>query len=219
MKPILLNKNQVLEIGQKKAEFVINSGIKAVLIIKKSGKFTVNIKKDGNVQVLYFIRHQSALDSKVIINLEGTGAEARVSGALHGHRNDRHQVKINLNHNVKQTKGYILVKGVYEGKSRGNINGLIKIDKKAQQVDSLFTNNVLLLDQAMAISKPQLEIEANDVRASHGSTTSRVDQEQLFYLTSRGIKKKVAEKMIISGFLNEAIRRFPRKVLPLIVKK
>ena len=84
--------------------------------------------------------------------------------------------------------------------------GLIKVDPEAQETNALQTNrNLLLSKEAEADSLPGLEILANDVRCTHGATTSRLDQEELFYLLSRGIDKKSAESIISLGFIEEII--------------
>jgi Fe-S cluster assembly protein SufD len=101
------------------------------------------------------------------------------------------------------TSGNIAIRGVYEQTSRAVFSGLIKIEKEAQQTDSYFRDDVLLLDDAIAGSLPTLEIEANDVKASHSSTTSRIHDDQLFYVQSRGISRQGAQNLIIQGFLGK----------------
>ena len=87
---------------------------------------------------------------------------------------------------------------------------MIKVDPAAQQTNALQTNrNLLLSKEAEANSLPGLEILANDVRCTHGATTSRLDQEELFYLLSRGIDRKTAESLISLGFLEEIIEKIP----------
>jgi Fe-S cluster assembly protein SufD len=86
--------------------------------------------------------------------------------------------------------------------------GMIRVDPVAQQTNALQTNrNLLLSKEAEANSLPGLEILANDVSCTHGATTSRLDQEELFYLLSRGIDKKSAESLISLGFIEEIIAR------------
>ena len=87
-----------------------------------------------------------------------------------------------------------------------SIFATFKVDSGAQETNALQTNrNLLLSKEAEADSLPGLEILANDVRCTHGATTSRLDQEELFYLLSRGIEKKSAESLISLGFIEEII--------------
>lgn len=214
-----LRNHQILEINHPVTTVQVGSGVQGTIFIRRAQQVTVNVEKNGHIEVVFFMRHKPLPGCTIIIHLLGKGATARVSGSLHGHQHDQQTVEVMMHHAAPNTKGDILIRGVFQDQSRGFISGLLRIDKKAQGVDSYFADDVLLFDQAMAIAEPRLEILANDVRASHGSTTGRVDEEQLFYLMSRGLKKEVAEKMIISGFLNKVISRFPEAVLPIISQK
>ena len=85
---------------------------------------------------------------------------------------------------------------------------MIKVENEARFTDALQTNrNLLMNDEAEADSMPGLEISANEVKCSHGATTSRIDEQELFYLLSRGIKKKNAEKLIALGFFEEIVEK------------
>ena len=101
-------------------------------------------------------------------------------------------------------------KNVLQDQSKAIFSGLIRVDPEAQHTNALQTNrNLLLSKEAEADSLPGLEILANDVRCTHGATTSRLNQEELFYLLSRGIKKKNAESLICLGFLEEILDKIP----------
>ena len=85
-------------------------------------------------------------------------------------------------------------------------SGLIKVENDAQNTNSYQTNrNLLLSDDSEADSMPGLEILANEVKCSHGATTSKIDDQELFYLLSRGISRSVAERLIVLGFFEEVI--------------
>ncbi|MFH0804595.1 MAG: SufD family Fe-S cluster assembly protein [Patescibacteria group bacterium] len=142
------------------------------------------------------------VSAEASVELRGTGAVAFVSAEFHGRGHDQHQFSVNIHHHAKRTKGDILVRGVYEGLSSGHFRGLLKIHPRAHEANSYFADNVLLFDRGRATSIPTLEILANDVRASHGSTTSRINPEQLFYLRSRGLSRPQAATNIISGFFH-----------------
>lgn len=88
--------------------------------------------------------------------------------------------------------------------------GLIKVFPKAQRTDAYQTNrNLILSKKAEAIALPNLEIEADDVRCSHAATVGQLDEEELFYIMSRGISREMAEKLVVFGFFGEVLDRLP----------
>ena len=100
----------------------------------------------------------------------------------------------------------MLFKGAVRDASNAVYSGIIIVDPGAQKTDAYQTNRNLLLDRdSHAVSIPQLEIAANDVKCSHGSTTGPVPEDQRFYLMSRGIPKTLAESMLVRGFLEEVL--------------
>jgi len=104
----------------------------------------------------------------------------------------------------------LLYKGVLKDTARAVFSGLIKVRPGAQKTDAYQTNrNLLLSDSARADSIPNLEIEANDVRCSHGASVGPIDKEQLFYLMARGLSRKAAERMIVDGFFEPIVNRIP----------
>jgi Fe-S cluster assembly protein SufD len=99
-------------------------------------------------------------------------------------------------------------KGILGGKSRGIFNGIVEIDRNAQKANSSQLNNNLLLSlNAEADSKPQLNIYADDVKATHGSTVGAINQDELFYLQSRAISKTTATNLLTRGYLSELVYR------------
>ncbi len=108
----------------------------------------------------------------------------------------------------------LLYKNALLDKSRTIFSGMILVEPDAQQTDAYQTNrNLLLSPQAEANSLPGLEIEANDVKCSHGATTGQIDDDQLYYLRSRGIPKEVAYELLVFGFFEEIIEKFDNEEL------
>ena len=111
-------------------------------------------------------------------------------------------------HEAPHTASDLLYKNSLDDTARTIFSGLIRVDPGAHQTDAYQkVRNLLLSDEAEANSAPGLEIEANDVRCTHGATSGQIEEEELFYLMSRGISKKAAQKLIVHGFLQEAIDR------------
>jgi Fe-S cluster assembly protein SufD len=111
-------------------------------------------------------------------------------------------------HQAPNTKSDLLYKNALLDKSRTIFSGLIVVDPDAQKTDAYQSNrNLMLSDDAESNSLPGLEIQANDVRCTHGATSSRIDPEQEFYLKSRGIPPKAANELLIFGFFEEVLNR------------
>src|SRR6185436_11207214 len=102
----------------------------------------------------------------------------------------------------------LLYKGALQDRSRLVWRGMIKVDKDAQKTDGYQRNdNLILSDHARSDSIPGLEIEADDVRCTHGSTAGRVDDEQVFYARCRGLTRKEAIRMVVTGFFQQVFDR------------
>lgn len=105
-------------------------------------------------------------------------------------------------HIAPDTTSNLMIKVICDDQSRLNSNNMIRIHKGAQRSNAEQANkNILLSKTARAVSIPQLEIEANDVRCKHGAAVSTLDQEQLFYLQSRGIEASQTRAMLVAAFL------------------
>ncbi|HEX3728237.1 MAG TPA: Fe-S cluster assembly protein SufD [Opitutaceae bacterium] len=111
-------------------------------------------------------------------------------------------------HEAPNTKSDLLYKNALLDKARTIFSGLIIVDPDAQKTDAYQSNrNLMLSDEAEANSLPGLEIQANDVRCTHGATTARIDAEQEFYLKARGIPTALANHLLVSGFFEDALER------------
>jgi Fe-S cluster assembly scaffold protein SufB len=114
-----------------------------------------------------------------------------------------YELNLKMSHLVPDTFGRVMIKGVAENGARIRVKGLVKIEKGAQNTDSFLTMKILLLDKKSgATAEPELEILANKIKASHAASVGKIDEEQLFYLKSRGVNEKEAKEMIVKGFIN-----------------
>ena len=152
------------------------------------------------------------------LHLEGEGAEAKLSGCYFGSERQHYDFHTYQNHVVGHSVSDLLFKGALRGRARTIYQGLIKIHKDAQRSDAYQANrNLILSDKARADSIPSLEIEANDVRCTHGATVGQVDDDQLFYLMSRGLTPHEAERLVIGGFFAPVLDRIPADSLRALV--
>ncbi len=146
----------------------------------------------------------------VSVDLVGEGAEARVSGMFFAEDDQHMTYNTQQRHLAPRTSSDLLFKGALTGSSRSVWRGMIYVAPGARFIDGYQANRNLLLDPAArSDSIPGLEILNNDVRCTHGSTVGKIDQEQLFYLLSRGIPRKEAEQLVIQGFFEDILSRFP----------
>ncbi|MBI4058455.1 SufD family Fe-S cluster assembly protein [Candidatus Gottesmanbacteria bacterium] len=140
-------------------------------------------------------------ESSVEVNLVEAGAQADIYGIVIGANSNTPALHTYQNHLAPQTTSNLLVKSALFERSRFSYEGYIRVHKKAQHADAYQRNeNLMLSPEAKADSKPALEILANDVRCTHSATVGKVDEEQLFYLRSRGISRKRAYELLIEGF-------------------
>ncbi len=112
-------------------------------------------------------------------------------------------------HRSPNTRSDLLFKSALDDRSHSSYTGVIIIDRGAQRSDAYQANrNLLLGEGARADTEPMLEIEADDVRCTHGATVGPVDEEQLFYARSRGLAPDVAARLIVDGFFQEVFEKF-----------
>ena len=145
-------------------------------------------------------------DIKVTTDHEGASCSVdglyMVDGSQH---TDTHSV---IDHRQPHCTSRQLYKGILDGKSRAVFNGKVFVRHGAQQTDAQQTNkNLLLSSEAQIDTKPQLEIYADDVKCTHGAAVGQLDDDELFYLESRGINPSLAKNMLTYGFAEEVIER------------
>jgi Fe-S cluster assembly protein SufD len=146
------------------------------------------------------------IKNEIHCNLLENYSSCFVNGIMLLDGNQHHELKTNVNHKFENCKSSQLIKSVLLDKSNGTYQGKIYVDKTAQKTNGYQLSKALILSESSQFnSKPELEIYADDVKCSHGSTTGNIDENSVFYLMSRGLTKQQANKLIVEGFLNEAI--------------
>jgi Fe-S cluster assembly protein SufD len=142
--------------------------------------------------------------------LVGAGATGVQVAVYFGEGQQMHDFRTLQHHVAPKTTSDLLFKGAVEGHAKSVYTGLIRIGKDAKGSNAFQTNrNLKLSEGAWAESVPNLDIENNDVRCSHASTVGPVDEDQRFYLESRGVPPAIAERLIVLGFFDEVIERLP----------
>ena len=152
--------------------------------------------------------------SNLETTLAGDGARSELLGILLGEARQHFDTHTLQDHQAPHTFSDLLYKSALAGQAQSIYTGLIRIAKQAQKSDAYQANRNLLLSQgATADSIPMLEIEADDVRCTHGVAVGPVDEDQAFYLMSRGLSRPEAERLIVEGFFDPIFRRIPAEDL------
>jgi Fe-S cluster assembly protein SufD len=148
------------------------------------------------------------LRNDVFNNVNGKNCHSELNGVFAPIEKQHFDNHTTINHFVADCKSFENYKGVIKESGVGVFNGKVIVHQDAQKIEAFQKNNNILIDEESKIySKPELEIYADDVRCSHGSTTGRFDEEALFYLRSRGISVKKSLELMTLGFINEVIEK------------
>ena len=142
--------------------------------------------------------------------LLGPGAHSDMLGLYFGDEDQHFDHNTSQDHMAPDTGSDLLYKGALDERSRAAFRGIIRVHPVAQRTDAYQTNrNLLLSDEARADSLPNLEIQADDVKCSHGASVGQLDAETVFYLLSRGMSRQQAERLVVLGFLRDVMVRLP----------
>lgn len=148
------------------------------------------------------------------VHLDGRGASAQVNGVTFATSKQQLSYYTQQTHHQPDTRSDLLYKEVCRDKSRVVWRGMIKVDPDAQKTDGYQRNDALMLSaDARTDAIPGLEIEADDVRCTHGATAGRVDDEQIFYAMCRGLSRYEAMHMIVEGFFAQVYDRIPMELV------
>lgn len=179
-----------------------------------------NVAQDGAIRSLNVSLGAHFSKNSIASTLAKAGAQAEMLGLYFTDENqvlDNHTFQ---DHVAPYASSDLLFKGAVKDRSRSVYSGLIRVAEKAFGTDAYQANrNLSLSEHARVDTMPNLEIGANDVRCTHGATVSRIEDEYLFYLMSRGINRTEAEKLMIDGFFAEVIDRVPVPQVQEIVQR
>ncbi len=170
----------------------------------------VSARRDTRVATFNVALGADLSRADVTSRLLGPGSDSEMLALWFGDSDQHFDHHTLQHHAAPHAHSDLLFKGALTDRASSVFRGLIRVDKGAQLTDAYQTNrNLLLSDGAKATSLPNLEIEADDVRCSHGATIGQVESGQLFYLMSRGLDRQQAERLLVFGFLDEVLGRLP----------
>jgi len=192
-----------------------NSGLEVVTLQAMNEKNSVNfsnrkafIEKDAKMSWYMGLFGAQLSRYKIDNIMKGQGASAEDVEIIFGNNDQSFDVTSNLIHYGPNTRGRVLSKSVMKDKSKSLFKGMIKIDKNGKSAESYLAGHAILLDKgAKSDTIPGLEIETNEVRATHSASVAQIDENQIFYLMSRGLNNEEAKREIVSGFLEPLSRK------------
>jgi len=159
------------------------------------------LDEDATLNNSSFVFSKGESREEIRVRMQGQGSNANIDGLILGGKKSKNEILTKVSHLNKNSKSNQNIRIVLDDESRGAFQGKIRVDKGANKTMANMSGKSLLLDKlARVYTKPELEILADDVICSHGLTVGNIDKEQLFYLCSRGISKKEAEKILIEAF-------------------
>ena len=151
---------------------------------------------------------------EVTSSINSSDINFNIKGLYLAKTSQHHDITTLMQHKHPESKSNQHIKGILQKDSSGVFQGKVIVEQDAQKTDAFqFNQNLLLSETAEVNAKPELEIYADDVKCSHGATTGELDEEMLFYLRSRGLKKEDAKKLLIEGFINELFDDLKNKEL------
>ena len=168
------------------------------------------LKKESYLSALSLDPRRALTRYNYHIALSGENADASIQGIWRLKNKQQAHVQVLMKHEAPFCRSMQKFKGVLDDLSLSSFEGKIFVTQEAQKTEAYQLNNNLILGEyAVANSKPNLEIFADDVKASHGCTVSQLDKEQIFYLKSRGIPESQAKDLLVQGFIGELVEQVP----------
>ena len=191
-------------------------------INNKNVKYSFNnIEQEENSisESFIFSSGSSFLKNEINCNLKGKYSSAFVNGIFSLNNNQQHEIRTTINHLVENTKSYQLIKSVLGKDSKAVYQGKIFVNPKAQKTDGYQLSKAILLDETSEFNaKPELEIYADDVKCSHGSSSGSLDENSIFYLMSRGLNYNQSKELLINGFLLDVVEKITDPEIKNLIK-
>ena len=173
---------------------------------------SIVVERDAKVEVVVLAMPGVSCDLKMDVRLAGEGAEANIFGAYVCGDQETVRIAVDMHHDLPHCNSRQLFKGIAGGTSRVDFYGKIIVAQDAQRTEAYQENhNILLSDGAKVDTKPQLEIYADDVKCSHGATIGRLNEEEQFYMRSRGITLEDAKVLQMISFIAPVLENIPEE--------
>ena len=190
--------------------------------LNKNLKYSFNNidqEKNSISETFIFSSGSNYLKNEINCNLKGEFSSAFINGIFSLKENKQHEIRTSINHLVENTKSYQLIKGVLGKNTNAVYQGKIFVDSKAQKTDGYQLSKAILLDETSEFNaKPELEIYADDVKCSHGSSSGSLNENSIFYLMSRGLNYEQSKQLLINGFLLDVVEKITDNQIKNLIK-
>jgi len=179
----------------------------------------IDLEHNSLVETFIFSIGSKFIKNEVNCNLNDQYSSAFINGIINLKDSQHHEIKTNINHLSENTKSYQLIKSVLNNNSKGVYQGKIFVNSKAQKTNGYQLSKALLLNESTEFdAKPELEIYADDVKCSHGSSSGNLDENSIFYLMSRGLNYEQSRELLINGFLLDVIEKITDQEIKELIK-
>ena len=164
------------------------------------------VERDAKADIVLVVMPGVSCDVKIAVDLVGEGAEANLYGAYLCGKDEKVKISVDMHHQKPHCNSRQLFKGIAGGAAKVDFYGKINVAQDAQKTEAYQENhNLLISDDAKVDTKPQLEIYADDVKCSHGATIGRLNEEEQFYMRSRGITLEDAKVLQMISFISPVL--------------
>jgi Fe-S cluster assembly protein SufD len=165
------------------------------------------LKANSNLKATTLNFHGKFIRNNFRVNLNGSNGEATINGVFINENQDHTDSRILIKHNAPHCQSFQTYKGILGDQSTGVFNGKVYVAEGAQKTNAYQSNkNILLSEEAVINTKPELEIYADDVKCSHGATCGQLDENAIFYAETRGLPRESAKKLIVFAFAQEVVQ-------------
>jgi len=173
------------------------------------------VEADAVLRIGILVLPGTGIDLPLTVDLVGEGAEVKVSAVYVCGGDERVRFRVLMHHRAAHTTSRQLFNGIAGGQAVTDFSGTIVVAPDAQQIEAYQENhNILLTDTARVQTQPRLEIYADDVKCSHGATIGRLNEEEQFYMRSRGIPEEEARVLQMISFVSPVLAEIPESLRP-----
>ena len=211
-----IDNNFLLKEGSILKNYKIDLNNNSNLIYSKSN---IELYKNSVSENFVFSSGSEFSKNEIECNLLENFSSAFINGVINLDKSKQHEIRSKINHLSENTKSYQLIKCALKDQSKAVYQGKIFVDSIAQKTDGYQLSKAILLNDGTEFNgKPELEIYADDVKCSHGSSSGNLDENKIFYLMTRGLNKNQAKKILLDGFFLEVIEKITDNSVKEIIK-
>ena len=180
---------------------------------------TIAVKAHDTLDYFFVLIAEESVERRVVFDL-ADGAKVNVRGVILASKEAAVTLDTDIIHRGRNTEGFTTVKGIMTDRARAKVTGWIRIPETGHNANAFLEQRFLLLSKnARVKAEPMLEILANDVKASHAASVSRLNDEQLFYCESRGIDRNESRRLLMEAFINEIIQKISDRAISVQCEK